>query len=711
MKKHYITSSLRTFFIFQSLLIMFLSLIYNTNLYGQTVKVHLTKGDQSTLLQEQPSRSFSNGTISNATITINEQNTFQTMDGFGFALTQGSAQVLNTLNSSLQNSILNELFRTSNGVSNISMIRISIGASDLSNSVYYYNDTPGDVNMNNFSLNGPDSEHLIPIIQKILAINPNIKILATPWSAPTWMKTNRNSSSNPSVGGSLDTQFYSAYARYFVRYLQEMENQGISIWGITPQNEPENPFNEPSMLMSSNEQLNFINNHLGPQIQNAGFTPRIIAFDHNCDNPGYPINVLNNSSFTDGAAFHFYAGDISAMSEVHDQTGKNIYFTEQFTSSNGQFNGDLGFHMENVVIGSMRNWSKAVLEWNLAADPQSNPRTPGGCSECLGAITVNNSNSITRNVSYYIISQISKFVKPGAVRLESNANGILNVAVRNPNGEKVLLVYNRNDQDRNISINWNGKSFTYNLDGRSAVTFTWNDPSSSDGSELLDTWYRFKNVATGRYLDSNGFSMVAGTSNSGFDKQWRFFRSGDFFNIESRKESGDGRGIIRAQSSTNRVLGTNLTPRPDADKQWSVSQLNDGSYRIRSRSANRNMINNTSNTITLSVSTSNRTKWILEPVASARQSVSPSQEIIKEEKNTSINVFPNPIKDTFTISLNGFENANIVISDLFGKIYYEHKMIGGTIDIPTANKFRPNVYILSVTSQDGEIYNEKLIIE
>ena len=450
----------------QPLILTLFGLLISFGAVAQTVSVTLTKGDQSALLQSQPSASFTNGTASNATITIDESSTRQTIDGLGFALTQGSAQAISEMNASVQNSLLNELF--SPNANNFSIIRISIGASDLSNSVYFYNDTPGDVNMNNFSLEGPDTEFLLPIIKKILAINPQIKVLATPWSAPPWMKTN-----NDSRGGRLQTQYYAAYARYFVRYLEEMDNEGIAIWGITPQNEPENPFNQPSMEMNASEQLDFIDNHLGPAIAASPFSPKIIAFDHNCDNPNYPITVLNGSSFAEGAAFHLYAGDISAMSTVRNQTGKNVYFTEQFTSTEGNFDGDLGWHMENIVIGSLRNWSKTVIEWNLATNANFGPRTDGGCTECLGAVTVNNPSSFNRNVSYYIISQLSKFVTPGAVRLESTGGGILNVALRNPDGEKVLLVYNRNSSDQNVSVNWGDQSFSYNVPGRSAMTFTW----------------------------------------------------------------------------------------------------------------------------------------------------------------------------------------------------------------------------------------------
>ena len=437
---------------------------------AQSVDVWITKGDQSALLQQQGSLSFGNNSGGNTLdITVDAQTTYQTLDGFGFALTQGSAQALLSLSSGARSSLLQELFNPSSGNA-ISVVRISIGASDLSNSTYSYNESWGDVNMNNFSLAGPDQTYLLPVLQEILAINPNIKVLATPWTAPTWMKTNGGW-----IGGSLQSNYYQAYANYFMAYLNAMASQGISIWAITPQNEPENPWNEPSMTMNATEQRNFINGYLGPAIANSSYNTKIIAFDHNCDNTSYPTEVLNNSNYVDGAAFHLYAGNISAMSTVRNNTGKNVYFTEQFTSSNGNFNGDLGWHMQNVVVGSIRNWSKTVIEWNLATDTNYGPRTPGGCTECLGAITVTGSNSYNRNVSYYIISQVSKFVQPGAQRIGSNTvNGVENVAFRNPDGSQVLLAYNGGNNTRTIKVFSNGQSFVYGVPARTAATFVWN---------------------------------------------------------------------------------------------------------------------------------------------------------------------------------------------------------------------------------------------
>jgi glucosylceramidase len=449
-------------------------------LQAQTVNSWVTNANQSALIQPQAAVNFSPGT--GPTITVNAATTYQTIDGYGFTLTEGSAEAINALNATQQTNLLNELFNTSTGAG-ISVLRISIGASDLSSSAYSYNDGGVDVNQNNFSLAGPDLTYLIPLIKRILLINPTIKILATPWSAPRWMKTN-----NAWIGGSLNTAYYASYATYFVKYINAMKAQGINTWAITPQNEPENPYNEPSMLMNASEQTTFINNNLGPAFQNAGFTTKIIAFDHNCDNTAYPIQVLNNSGYVDGAAFHLYVGNISAMTDVHNATNKNVYFTEQYTSTTGGFAGDFPWHMQNVMIGSMNNWSKTALEWNLATDGGFGPRTPGGCSICLGGVTINNSNSYTKNVSYYVVAQLSKFVKAGAVRIASStSNGSLpNVAFRNPDGSIVLVIFN-NGGSQTFTVGSGANTFSYTLAGSSAVSLVWN-PAVPASTGIVTTY-------------------------------------------------------------------------------------------------------------------------------------------------------------------------------------------------------------------------------
>lgn len=452
--------------------------IFNSiGLYSQVVTPWFTTGDNSKLLQQQATLNFgTNSGTTNALVTVNTATSYQTMDGFGFCMTEGSAEVINILNSAQQSALLNELFDKTTGLG-ISVLRISIGASDLSSSDYSYDETSGDVNMVNFSLAGPDLNYLLPLLKKILLINSDIKILATPWSAPRWMKSNGSW-----IGGNLNTNCYAAYANYFVKYLDAMKSQGITIWGITPQNEPENPNNEPSMTMTSIEETNFINNNLGLAMSNAGYSNvKIIAYDHNCDDTVYPIYVCNNSSYVDGAAFHLYAGNISALSTVKNATNKNVYFTEQYTASTGNFSDDLGWHLQNVVIGSSNNWAKTIIEWNLATNTNFGPHTSGGCNTCLGAITVNSTTTYTRNVSYYIIGQISKFVQTEAIRIGcvNSSSSLFTSAFQNPNGTIALVTYNSSGSSQSVKVVSGNVSFISSIPGFSCATFVWSPVSNA----------------------------------------------------------------------------------------------------------------------------------------------------------------------------------------------------------------------------------------
>lgn len=433
----------------------------------------LTKNDQSVLLQKQ-STTLSFGTTANvyANIDVDTSQTFQTIDGFGFTLTGGSAYVINLMNATDKANLLKELFGSDANSISISYLRISIGASDLNASVFSYDDVSAgktDVNLDSFSLRNDETD-LIPLLKEIIAINPSIKIIATPWSAPVWMKDNAST-----IGGSLQTQYYNVYAQYFVKYIQQMKANGITIDAVTPQNEPLNPGNNPSLVMDATEEANFIKNNLGPAFQSANISTKIICYDHNCDHPDYPITVLSDAAantFINGSAFHLYAGDISALSQVHNAfPDKAVYFTEQYTSSTGSFGGDLKWHLKNVIIGSMRNWSRVALEWNLANDPSFQPHTQGGCDQCKGALTIG--GTVTRNVGYYIIAHASKFVVPGSVRIGSNIAGDLqNVAFKTPDGKKVLIVEN-DGADATFNIRFNGKWITTTLPSGAVGTYSW----------------------------------------------------------------------------------------------------------------------------------------------------------------------------------------------------------------------------------------------
>lgn len=436
----------------------------------------LTNGNQNAMLQKQTSiLEFNNYLNNNSTIEVDDSNSFQTIDGFGFTLTGGSALVINQLNTQKRQELLKELFGSDANSIAISYLRLSIGASDLNAAPFTYDDLligQTDLNLDNFSL-AQDKTDLIPILKEIVAINPNIKIMATPWSAPVWMKDNARF-----VGGSLKKEYFAVYAKYFVKYIQTMKAEGITIDAITPQNEPLHPGNNPSMLMSAVEQIDFIKNHLGPAFKAVNLTTKIVTYDHNCNKPEYPIAVLNDplaNSYVDGSAFHLYEGNISALSSVHNAfPNKNIYFTEQYTASTGGFNEDLKWHLKNVIIGSMRNWSKTALEWNLANNASFGPNTMGGCTTCKGALTINNSNSFSRNVGYYIIAHASKFVPPGSIRISSSFSGNLNnVAFKTPSGKNVLIVENDRNTSETFNIKYKGKWITTSLEGDSVGTFIW----------------------------------------------------------------------------------------------------------------------------------------------------------------------------------------------------------------------------------------------
>jgi len=434
----------------------------------------VTTGDRQSLLERQEDLIFTNHLDSLPIIKIDTTQAFQTMDGFGFTLTGGSAQQIMKLKQEARTQLLQELFSREGAGIGISYLRISIGSSDLNDHAFTYDDVPAgsqDMTLAHFQLT-PDDRDVVPVLQEIIKINKRIKILGSPWSAPAWMKTNQSLK-----GGHLKEVYYEVYARYFTTYLKTMMKLGINLDAITIQNEPENPNNNPSMEMTADEQALFIRKYLGPYLKEAGLPTKILLFDHNCDHPEYPIRVLADTlaaQYVDGSAFHLYLGEIGALSKVHDQfPTKNLYFTEQWTSAKGSFAEDLKWHVKNLMIGAPKNWSKNVLEWNLAADPEQKPFTPeGGCDRCLGALTIG--DSIVRNVSYFIIGHASKFVPAGSVRVASGeVMGLPSVAYVTPEKMKVLIVVNDGATKREFNVGYPANHVKASLLPGGVATFTF----------------------------------------------------------------------------------------------------------------------------------------------------------------------------------------------------------------------------------------------
>ena len=461
------------------------------------ISAWLTTADGTSLLKQQPSLAWKERNAAPGTIRIEDANTYQTMDGFGHALTGGSAQLMMKMSPAARKALIQEVFGSGTDDIHTTYLRVSIGASDMNDHVYTYDDMPvgaTDPQLAHFTL-AEDEKDVVPVLREILAVNPQIKIMATPWTAPAWMKDN-----GAVKAGSLKPEFYDAYARYFVLYLKAMRAKGITIDAVTPQNEPENPKNTPSMVVTAEEEATFIGKHLGPALKAAGLKTKIIDFDHNCDHPNYSEAVLGNAEaarYTDGSGFHLYLGEITALTQVHDAfPAQNIYFTEQMVVPRRNRRGSAGEDgsaapnavateqavaqpiapaVARLIIGAPENWSRNVLLWNLAADPQNGPHTnEGGCPVCTGALTLDG-DKVTRLTAYYVAAHASKFVPVGSVRIGSaaDADSLPHVAFRTPAGSHVLIVSNITATDRSFTIQYGSKQAAATLPAGAVATYVW----------------------------------------------------------------------------------------------------------------------------------------------------------------------------------------------------------------------------------------------
>ncbi len=443
-------------------------------------QVWLTRGDGQALLEQRLDVPFAPGAGSQAIkINVDPTTTFQTMDGFGAAMTESSAYLLQTaLSGPQRDALMADLFRRDTGIG-LSYVRLAMGSSDFALSPFTYADLPSgqtDPSLSTFSV-ARDDTYVVPTLQQAKALNPQLQLMASPWSPPAWMKTNGSLN-----GGSLRPEFYDAYAQYFVKFAEAYEQRGLPIASFTPQNEPLNPTpNYPSMSMTTFEQSTFIGDHLGPALQAAGVNADILAFDHNWADWNYPVIVANDpeaNPFVAGAAFHGYAGTVDQQSNFKNFfPDKQVHYTEitGFDPFN-DFGDNLVYAVGTSIIGATRNWAQSSIYWNLALDPAGDPHLPGGCDVCRGMVTIDaNSGTVTPEVEFYAYGQVSKFVDPGAVRIASDTLGgvIETVAFKNPDGSEVLVALNPSNTSRWFNVVREGESLQYRLTGESVVTFVW----------------------------------------------------------------------------------------------------------------------------------------------------------------------------------------------------------------------------------------------
>jgi len=476
-------------------------------------RVWVTSPDRAELMHDRGTVAFGTRPSGELTITVDPSRTYQSMDGFGASITDSSAAVLYRLDPAAREQAMRSLFDPVRGIG-VSALRQPIGSSDFTDEPHYtYDDMPPgqtDFALAHFSI-AHDRAQILPLLRRARALNPRLTVIATPWSPPAWMKT-----TDSLVGGRLkdDPRVYAAYARYFVKFVQAYRAAGVPVDYLTVQNEPQNrtPNGYPGMDLPVAQEVKLIE-AVGPALRAAGLRTRILAYDHNwTTHPGdiastppgedpetdYPYEVLASPAarWVAGTAYHCYSGDPSAQTALHDAyPDKGIWFTE-CSGSHGPtdppakfFRDTLTFHARNVTIGTTRNWAKTAITWNIALDSTGGPHN-GGCDTCTGLLTLEADGTVSTNAEYYTIGHLSKFVRPGAVRIASTSFGttgwngqVMDVAFRNPDGSTALVVHNENDDPRTFAVAVGGRSFDYTLPGGALATFTW------PRSRLLDDGY------------------------------------------------------------------------------------------------------------------------------------------------------------------------------------------------------------------------------
>jgi len=448
---------------------------------GATVEVWLTTGDQRALLTRQPDLMLVHGAqgVASPAIVVDPSKKYQEMIGFGGAMTDASAFLIqNRMSATERERLMQDLFGRDSGVG-FSFVRVPMGASDFSARHYSYDDMPApesDSSLAHFSIDA-DRVAKLPLLRRALAINPQLKVMASPWSPPAWMKT-----TNSLIKGTLRQDYYDSFASYFVKFIRAYGAEGVPVYAITIQNEPNfEPENYPGMHLDPKVRAEIIGMHLGPSFAHNGIKTLIWDWDHNWDLPQQPLVVLADSTarrYVQGVAWHCYGGEVGAQSTVHDRyPDKDAYFTE---CSGGdwspKFDENLKWTTANLVIGAPRNWARGVLMWNLALDENHGPHL-GGCATCRGVVTIDSkTGAYKREVEYYSFAHASKFVRPGARRIASEGNDstLTSVAFQNPDkGTLVLIVLNSAAAPRAFAVRLGDAWFSYTLPAAAVATFVW----------------------------------------------------------------------------------------------------------------------------------------------------------------------------------------------------------------------------------------------
>lgn len=438
----------------------------------------LTTADESQKLAPQVAVAASGTAVGDELVTIDSHRHFQRMQGFGAAMTDASAELLSGLPDERRRVLMAELFGRANGGLGLSFTRLTVGASDFSRTHYSFDDSPEnapDPTLRHFSIE-PARRFVLPRTREALAINPDLKVMISPWSAPAWMKTSKSL-----IKGQLEPRYYDAFARYLARVVEAFGHEGVPVSMLTIQNEPDfEPGDYPGMRVNSPDRAVIIGRFVGPVLRARGLKTQILDYDHNWDNPEMPWAVLSDPvarRFVAGVAWHCYEGDVPAQSQVHDAfPDKDTWFTE---CSGGEWSPKfaevLGWMTDKLIIGGANNWSRGVLLWNLALDPAHGPHL-GGCADCRGVVTIDPATgAVTRNVEYYVLGHASRFVLPGAWRagVAPRGEGLEAAAFVNPDGSRVAILH-RGSGDGPVTIALDGERYVVPLPAGAVATLRWN---------------------------------------------------------------------------------------------------------------------------------------------------------------------------------------------------------------------------------------------
>lgn len=445
------------------------------------IEAWLTLPDRSVLLAEQPRLRFTRSPASGTVITVDPAQRYQAMVGFGAAITDASAWLIqHKLSPAQRQALLTELFGPAPGL-RLSFTRLTVGASDFSRSHYSYDDRPkgeSDPDLAHFSI-VPARAEVLPTARAARAINPRLAVMISPWTAPGWMKT-----SDSLIQGTLRQEAYAPFAAYLRRTAQEFAAEIGSIDYLSIQNEPDfEPKDYPGMRLSPAQRARIVGDHVGPEFARAGLRTRILEWDHNWDQPQQPLTVLADpkaARYLAGVAWHCYGGDVAAQTPVRERhPDKDVFFTE---CSGGNWSKEWpdawSWMMRTLVIGATRHWARGVLLWNLALDENHGPHL-GGCNDCRGVVTIDSrTGAVTRNAEYYALGHASRFVSVGAERIASTSvpKGVETVAFVNPDGTHVLIAFNGGTAPALFTVQAEGRRFAYRLPAAAAVTFRWPMP-------------------------------------------------------------------------------------------------------------------------------------------------------------------------------------------------------------------------------------------